>query len=265
MTKVDLYDDSVGFIELVDSMGNDYSILRAARTSTGGVAQKGDKEDRGLIRYLWRNQHATPFEMTAFTFHFKVPMFVFNQMIRHRTFSWNVFSKRYSEAMEQFFVPEAMRKQGEKNHQGSGEEFIGQENDTLLAFYTNSCNNALRDYGQLIDGGVSRELARGLLPETIYTEGYFTVDLRNLLHFLELRLHEHAQKEIRDVAQGILQILKSMDQFKWSLEAFEDFTLNKIELTAQERERMKQIYEKLLELDMIDESKDKTILEKIGV
>lgn len=156
----------------------------------------------------------------------------------HRTFSFNVFSKRYSEAREEYFYPGVFRKQGEKNHQGSGEDFSAEENLKAMEIYDDTIRTIHEAYDKLVEMGVSREMARFVLPESIYTELYFTVDLRNLLHFLELRLHPHAQKEIREFAKAIYDILNSMEEFKWTLEAFNKFSLNSCHLSSDEIEHL---------------------------
>ena len=213
-----------GFVELVDSMGDDYRVLQSARVSTGGEARKGDKQDRGLIRYLYKNKHLTPFEQVVFTFHAKVPNFVMKQYLRHRTFSTNEYSQRYSEVGVDYYIPDEWRNQGKTNHQGSGESFNKERNEWLTQMYMDTVGEATARYQDMIDTNVAKEMARIVLPSSVYTEFYFTVDLRNLLHFLELRLHEHAQLEIRVFAEGILEILKKRDELKWTMEIFEDMT-----------------------------------------
>lgn len=217
-----------GSVELIDYMGDDYRVLQSARVSTGGVAKKGDKRDRGLIRYLYRNKHATPFESCVFTFKVKAPIFVARQWMRTRSASYNEFSARYSEVKNEFFIPENMRRQGEKNHQGSGEDIT----DTgLIHSYQDAISNSKEIYDSYIDLGVAREMARCVLPVSQYTEFYFTINLRNLFHFLNLRLHHHAQHEIRVYAQAILEILKELEDFHWSVEIFEE--MNDIENLIQ--------------------------------
>lgn len=225
MKKISILDH--GFVEMVDFMGSDYRILQSARVSTGGSSQKGDPQDRGLIRYLYCNKHMSPFEQCVFTFHVKMPILVARQWMRHRTFSFNEFSMRYSEATKDYYVPEEFRKQGIKNHQGSGEPFDKDMNLMLSDVYNDVMENCNSAYSGFIDDGVSREIARGIIPVAQYTEMYMTVDLRNLLGFLCLRLHDHAQMEIRVYAEAILQILKNLDEFKWTMEIFEE--MNKVD------------------------------------
>jgi len=213
-----------GFVELIDMMGDDYRILQSARVSTGGNASKTDKADRGLIRYLYKNKHMTPFEQVVLTFHAKVPNFVMKQYLRHRTFSTNEYSQRYSPVIEDFYTPEDWRIQGLTNHQGSGDTFEPFENFNITLEYEEAMDLALYNYEVMISRGVAKEMARMVIPSSIYTEFYFTVDLRNLLHFLELRLHEHAQHEIRVFAQAILYILNEKEELKWTMEIFKEMT-----------------------------------------
>ncbi|RLD62952.1 MAG: FAD-dependent thymidylate synthase [Bacteroidetes bacterium] len=213
-----------GFVELIDMMGDDYRILQSARVSTGGNAKKGDKADRGLIRYLYKNKHMTPFEQVVFTFHAKVPNFVMKQYLRHRTFSTNEYSQRYSPIINEYYTPEDWRIQGKTNHQGSGDTFEPFENFNIALEYEEAMDLALYNYEVMIKRGVAKEMARMVIPSSIYTEFYFTADLRNLLHFLELRCHKHAQLEIRVFAEAILEILKEKDELKWTMEIYEEMT-----------------------------------------
>ena len=216
-----------GEVELIDYMGNDFSILRSARVSTGGEAQKGDKQDRGLIRYLYKNQHMSPFEQSVFTFRIKAPHFVVKQLLRHRTFSFNEFSARYSEALDEVYIPDVWRKQGEKNHQGSGELFDEIESREFSLIAEELYAQIFEKYNYLISKGVSRELARTIIPVSNFSIVYATVDLRNLLHFLELRMHNHAQEEIREYAFAMYSIIRNLEEFKWTLEIFEEETFSK--------------------------------------
>lgn len=211
-----------GFVSLVDSMGDDHRILQSARVSTGGVGETAPERDRGLIRYLYKNKHMTPFEQVVFTFHAKVPGFVMKQYLRHRTFSTNEYSQRYSQVEEDYYIPKEWRVQGITNHQGSGEPFSKEASAEFDAAYDITMTEAFHIYEGMIDRGVAKEMARMVLPSSVYTEFYFTVDLRNLLHFLELRLHEHAQFEIREFAKAIYNLLKSHSGLSWTLEIFDE-------------------------------------------
>jgi len=229
-----------GFVRLIDYMGSDESIVQAARVSYG----KGTKsvlQDRGLIRYLFRHQHTTPFEMVEFKFHCKLPIFVARQWIRHRTASVNEYSLRYSQAHNQFYMPEpeVIRAQSTTNRQGRSldavPEDLQQKVLTILKKYT---TQAWDDYQQLEDSNIARELARINLPVSLYTEWYWKIDLHNLLHFLRLRLHPTAQYEIRVYAKAMAEILKIAVPLTW--EAFEDYSLHAKTFSRIEIEMIKE-------------------------
>ena len=226
-----------GFVKLVDHMGDDSSIVQAARVSYG----KGTKqvnEDRGLIRYLLRHAHTTPFEMVEFKFHVKMPIFVARQWVRHRTASINEVSGRYSEMKDEFFVPErnTITKQSTTNKQGGGVELVDVYGDsqTTESAMMSEQEQAFRNYNDYINAGMRKELARINLPLSIYTEFYWKIDLHNLMHFLRLRLDSHAQYEIRVFGEAMAQIVKEKCPLAW--EAFEDYKLNVITLSAKEQE-----------------------------
>ncbi len=223
--KIDL--GKLGFVELIDFMGSDKDILQAARVSTGSNPSKGDAQDEGLIRYLYKNKHSSPFEMCEFKFHIKMPIFVFRQMVRHRTFSFNEYSLRYSEPINEFYLPNELewRLQGEKNHQGSGEPILAENGASLTHLSRSSMMKDKENYETLIRQGVSREQARILLPLAQMTEVYAKVDLRNLFYFLSLRQHSHAQKEIRDFADAMLLLIKNTNKFPWSIKIFEEMRI----------------------------------------
>lgn len=213
-----------GFVELVDLMGDDQKILKSARVSTGGSESKGDVKDRGLIRYLYKNKHLTPFEQVAVTFHIKAPIFVVRQWFRHRTQSYNEYSARYSEMIEDFYVPSEVYKQSDSNHQGRAQETVEDSPlivDDIRAMYE-EVNNFYHD---LLEDGVAKEQARVIMPVGQYTEFYTTMNLRNLFAFLTLRLDEHAQYEIRLYAETMLKILEIdiEEKLKWSVEVFKEF------------------------------------------
>ena len=239
-----------GFVELVDMMGDDYRILQSARVSTGGQAKKGEKQDRGLIRYLYKNNHSSPLEQVVFTFHAKVPNFVMKQFLRHRTTSANEASQRYSPIINDFYVPDEWRIQGETNHQGSGDSFNSEMNEMIGNSYTTSVASNFKMYDNMLKIGVAKEMARMIIPSSVYTEFYFTVNFRNLLHMLELRLHEHAQYEIRVFAEAIDKILTEMDSIKWTMEIFHEMTeLNwELQRTLNRKVDTKKIVELLKEM-----------------
>lgn len=205
--KIDLLD--YGFVRLVDSMGDDMSIVRAARVSYD-AEPRGDGSDEKLINYLMKNRHTSPFEAVEFTFEVKAPIFVFRQWHRHRTWSYNEVSARYTALPDEFYVPHPSQigEQSKTNKQmriDTGEA----TDETIRAAERIEvvCRAAHDHYKILLDQGVPRELARSVLPLATYSRMFATVDLHNLFHFLRLRLHEHSQYEIRVYAEAILQLI----------------------------------------------------------
>ncbi len=212
-----------GFVRVVDYMGDDSAVVQAARTSYG----KGTKrrhEDRGLLRYLMRHAHTTPFEMCELKLHVRVPMDVWRQWIRHRTASVNEYSTRYSEAIDaaQKTAPDAWRLQSTGNRQGSS-GLLPVEQGRLLSDEEGRLQRTAREmYEARLANGVAREQARKDLPLSTYTEAYWKIDLQNLLHFLELRMDAHAQQEIREYATVIGErIVAAWVPLTW--EAFLDY------------------------------------------
>lgn len=227
-------------VRLVDSMPRyqneaDHAIVQAARVSYG-AGTKSVSDDRALIRYLMRHKHTTPFEMVEFKFHIKAPIYVARQWLRHRTASVNELSARYSVVQDDFFLPDELRKQATARGQG-GEEPFGEGSSNLLAKQKASCDLAFHTYDELISKGVSRELARAHLPQCTFTEFYWKINLHNLLHFLELRIDDHAQKEIRDLAKQVYDLIKPLCPM--TCEAFEDFRLGSVTLSRLEVEALK--------------------------
>lgn len=200
-----------GLVRMVDHMGNDLSIVRAARVSYDADWRTGedDGKDEKLIAYLMKNHHTSPFEAVTFTFEVKAPLFVFRQWHRHRTWSYNEVSARYSELPEEFYVPELsdITHQSESNKQMRTNE---QHDNALLmqSYMRKSMMDAFALYKELLAQGCPRELARSVLPCSTYSRMFATVDLHNLFHFLRLRLHEHAQKEIRVYAEAMLELVE---------------------------------------------------------
>lgn len=221
-------------VKLIDHMGNDEAIVQAARVSYANAPNKSVRDDRALIRFLMRHRHTTPFEMVEFKFYVKCPIFVARQWLRHRTASVNEISARYSVVQDDFFVPESLREQSKMNKQCSGDEFI---DTNLVAKQKASCDLAFHVYDEMIKKGCSRELARCHLPQSTYTQFYWKIDLHNLLHFLKLRMHHHAQKEIRDLACAMYDIIKPIVPV--TCEAFEDFVLNSVTLSRLEVEALR--------------------------
>lgn len=226
-----------GFVYLVDYMGNDESIVQAARVSYG----KGTKtvnENRGLIRYLRRHHHTTPFEMVEFKFHAKMPIFVARQWIRHRTANVNEYSGRYSEMLNEFYLPHAdtLRKQSRTNRQGRGEELTPEQQQQVTALLKEDFDRSFKNYQRFLgeDMNLARELARIGLSVANYTQWYWKIDLHNLMHFLRLRMDPHAQYEIRVFADAMATILK--DAMPLAYEAFEDYVLHSVALSGPEKE-----------------------------
>jgi len=238
-----------GFVKLVDRMGDDYSVIRSARVSTGAALKKGDDKDRGLVYYMYKNKHMTPFEQVTFTFHLRLPLFINQQILRHRSFSFNQESARYKEIKESHFIPESWRIQDTKNKQNSF-EFNMEENDKVIInkMVTDLYEKANLVYKSLLDKGIAREQARIVMPVGQYTEIYFTANLRNILHFLDLRTHPHAQKEIRDYADAIEKILFSIEDLKWTMGIYRK--MKALELLFQEgvnKNKITDEFEKYLE------------------
>jgi len=225
-----------GFIRLVDMMGDDGSIVQAARVSYG-KGTKSVREDRGLIRYLMRHRHTTPFEMVQTKWHVKCPMFVARQWMRHRACSYNEYSLRYSEARDEFYFPEETRIQFQSrgNRQGSSDEAVPKDFQALFSGSLDEiCKVAYACYAHLNDLGLARELIRVFLPVNLYTEFYWSINLHNLLHFLHLRMDAHAQEEIRAYGFAIADLLKERVPATW--EAFEDYILTGKNFSSQEWE-----------------------------
>lgn len=196
-----------GFVRLTDSMGSDMSVVRAARVSYDADWRAGDDtgSDARLIRYLWRNAHTSPFESVTFTFEVKAPIFVFRQWHRHRTWSFNEVSARYAELPSDFYTPapEIVGRQSASNKQAR----VIEENYRGQAAYAASMATAFEAYRTLLDDGWPRELARAVLPVATYSRMFATIDLLNLLKFMTLRSHDHAQYEIRVYADAMRELI----------------------------------------------------------
>jgi thymidylate synthase (FAD) len=210
-----------GHVRLVDSMGSDLSVVRSARVSYDAEWRAGADEgkDAKLIKYLINNDHTSPFESVTFTFDIKAPIFIIRQWHRHRTWSYNEVSGRYSELPEEFYVPDVknITTQSTDNKQMRTTE-PHPEAPVIRDIIADQCVEGFVKYRQLIRLGCPRELARGVLPVNTYSHMFATVNLHNLIHFLKLRLHSHAQYEIRVYAEAMLQLIK--DIVPVSVEAF---------------------------------------------
>ncbi|SLN57353.1 Thymidylate synthase ThyX [Falsiruegeria litorea R37] len=225
-----------GFVRVIDYMGDDAAICQAARVSYG-KGTKSVQNDEGLIRYLMRHWHSTPFEMCELKLHVKLPVFVARQWIRHRTANVNEYSARYSILDREFYIPapDQMAAQSVINNQGRGEALQGEEAARVLEMLKGDSMRAYDHYEEMIsqDGqqGLARELARMNLPANIYTQWYWKVDLHNLFHFLRLRADSHAQYEIRVYAEAICDIVA--DWVPAAYKAFEDYRLGSVSMSAQ--------------------------------
>lgn len=213
-----------GFVRLVDYMGGDARVVQSARVSYG-EGTKTVREDAGLINYLMKNAHTSPFEQVVLTFHMKLPIFVARQIIRHRTARLNEISGRYSVMKDEFYVPapERVQAQSQLNKQGSGEtlapEIAARVRDTLMAEQA----EVYAHYEGFLEQDVARELARVNLPLSLYTEWYWQIDLHNLFHFLRLRLDWHAQMEVRAYAEAMAEMARRVAPLCY--EAFEEHVL----------------------------------------
>jgi thymidylate synthase (FAD) len=234
-----------GLVALVDTMPRfapvgktaDFAIVQAARVSYG-AGTKQVNEDRGLIRYLARHRHTTPFEMVEFKFHHVMPIFIARQWIRHRTANVNEYSARYSVVRDRYYRPDAdnVRKQSASNRQG-GEEPIDVKTAEEFLAWLDEVERQHQKYEEFLARGVTRELARIALPVSVYTEWYWKVDLHNLLHFLSLRMDAHAQQEIRDFAIAMFALIRPIVPV--AAEAFLDYQFGATHLTRLEIEAIK--------------------------
>ena len=221
--SIDIYGDGIGRVDYVNHMGDDLTVVNSARVSFGVEKEELDARDRRLINYLIKHKHTSTLEHNLITFRFSVPMFVRSQHHRHRTWSYNEISRRYTDVNIKFYEPQSFRTQHKSNRQASNaEELInpamnpedeshpkfGEWIHSTTASELVAAHNAdsLVLFNQLIEAGVCREQARGVLPQNLYTEYYGTVNLSNLLKFIDLRTHEGAQWEIQKVAEACLEI-----------------------------------------------------------
>lgn len=243
-----------GFVRVVDYMGTDSAIVQAARVSYGKGTKKS-REDAGLINYLLRHRHTTPFEMCEIKFHIKLPIFVARQWIRHRTANVNEYSGRYSILDKEFYIPapDQLAAQSEVNNQGRGDVLEGAEAAQVLDILKSDSESAYKHYQEMLNldevgnvldedkQGLARELARMNLPVNFYTQWYWKIDLHNLMHFLALRADAHAQYEIRVYAEAMLDVLK-----KWvpiTYDAFMNYRVGGTELSKKAMDVVKRMIE----------------------
>ena len=221
--KINIYSDNIGFVEYVSHMGSDLTIVNSARVSFGKHKEKLDTKDKKLINYLIKHQHTSTLEHNLVTMRFKVPLFVRSQHHRHRTWSYNEISRRYTDYCLEFYEPEKFRTQHKSNRQSSN---IKDLIDPQIDMYHPACSkpiswpaskiikNHVKDsvdiFDKLLSQGVCREQARMILPQNLYTEYYGTCNLNNLLKFISLRTHAGAQWEIQKVAEGCLEIITDL-------------------------------------------------------
>lgn len=232
-----------GFVRLVDKMGSDSSVVQAARVSYGD-GTKTVREDEALIRYLFSHEHGSPFELPVMQFHVKLPIFVERQWCRHRTFAYtsmNEISARYSEMKEEFYIPDRdrLQKQSKVNKQGSGDGIDEITKTQIVRSFEAQAKASYGLYQNHISEEVdlARELARANLPVNLYTQKYCRIDLRNIFHFLRLRMDSHAQYEIRVYADALAEIVK--EHFPICYKAFEDYSLHAVKFSRMEMEILK--------------------------
>jgi len=238
-----------GFVRLIDVMGDDSSIADAARVSYG-TGTRSVSDNRNLIRYLVRHKHTSPLEMVEVKFHLRLPIFVMRQLVRHRTASLNEYSGRYSIMSDDCYVPDLdyIQPQSQTNKQGRGDDGLS---DRWKARYQETINDirykCLVAYRFLIGnesiehGGLTRELARTVLPVSNYTECYWKMDLHNFFHFCRLRMDDHAQQEIQDYAKAMYEMVKP--EVPIAAEAFEDYSLYSISLSRMELSALQYMFE----------------------
>jgi thymidylate synthase (FAD) len=225
-----------GFIRVIDYMGDDSAIVQAARVSYGAGTRTA-RDDAGLIRYLMRHAHSTPFEMCELKLHVKLPVFVARQWIRHRTASVNEYSARYSILDREFYIPDTshLAAQSATNAQGRGAPLPPAEAARVLAILRDDSARAYDHYEAMLStegqAGLARELARMNLPANVYTQWYWKIDLHNLFHFLRLRGDPHAQHEIRAYAEALCDVVKDWVPAAWG--AFEDYRLSAVTFSGK--------------------------------
>ena len=218
--RIELYGDGVGHVELVEHLGSDLSVVNSARVSFGKHKEEIDEQDQRLIKYLIKHKHTSTLEHNVVTFRFKVPLFIRSQHHRHRTWSYNEISRRYTDFNIEFYEPEAFRTQHKSNRQASNDELVNPKviynqipdgaSSVASQLVKNHNRASLRLFSALLDAGVCREQARGVLPQNMYTEYYGTANLSNIFKFIALRTHDGAQWEIQQVARAVLEIISEL-------------------------------------------------------
>jgi thymidylate synthase (FAD) len=235
---ISLYDDGIGKVEYIDHMGSDLTVVNSARVSFGVQKSELDDRDRKLIKYLIRHRHTSTLEHNLITFRFKVPLFVRSQHHRHRTWSYNEISRRYTESGIEFYEPKAFRTQHKSNRQASNIQdlinpkveipYLVNDMGMAVSYAEDLASGAVKNhhqmsiklFNQMLEAGVCREQARGVLPQNLYTEYFGTTNISNLLKFIDLRTHEGAQWEIQKVAEACLEI--AFDLYPETIKAYQE-------------------------------------------
>jgi len=225
--KIDLFGDKIGSVEYISHMGDDLSIVNAARVSFGSEKKEMEEKDVKLIKYLMQHNHTSPFEHCVLTMRYTVPLFIRSQHHRHRTWSYNEISRRYTSVDMDFYSPPAFRTQHKSNRQASNNELVDLIlNSSYMSIGFEKASVAVREhatrsmnlYNAMLDAGICREQGRGVLPQNLYTQYYGTTNLHNLLKFINLRSHEGAQWEIQQVANACLSV--ALKHFPIATEAY---------------------------------------------
>jgi thymidylate synthase (FAD) len=245
-----------GFVGLVDHMGSDDAIVRAARVSYGEGTKKV-QGDRGLIRYLMRHEHTTPFEMCEVKFHIKLPIFVMRQLVRHRTASLNEYSARYSVITDEFYIPEPqnLKPQSTTNKQGRAGELDDIQRQHVIDDMLGAWDYNYELYERHInDFGLARETARAILPVGGYTECYWKANLKNFLHMARLRMDSHAQWEIQEFARAMYDLARPL--FPLACEAFEDYAVGSVKVSRLEVDLLKRLISNDKWLDLLEDFRE---------
>ena len=252
----------LGFVKLLDVMGDDEEVENSARISYGEGTRKVN-QTRNLIRYLMRHKHTSPFEMCEVKFHLKLPIFIMRQLVRHRTANLNEYSGRYSVMSNEYYLPEAdyLQKQSSTNNQGRSE--VHPSTGLLHYEFNRIYDNAQIAYENLLNEELTKELARAVLPVANYTECIWKIDLHNFFHFVKLRADKHAQREIQDYANAMYELVKP--KFPLCCEAFEDYDRDAVTFSKHEMEIIKDNLNNITATDRLSGREETEFLEKIKI
>ena len=251
-----------GFVGLVDYMGSDDAVVQAARVSYG-KGTKSINTDRGLIRYLMRHEHTTPFEMCEVKFHIKLPIFVMRQLVRHRTASLNEYSARYSVITDEFYIPnkEQLKEQSKNNKQGREGDLSEEEREYIIESMKTTWDYNYNTYEYYINNyNLARETSRTVLPVGGYTECYWKSNLKNFLNMARLRMDAHAQWEIREFAGAMYKLIKPL--FPATCEAFEDYQIDAVKVSGLEVPLLRRLISRNTWLDMLEDYRNEENLAK---